>query len=230
MAQVHQSPPVTQADTVNDPDETHKSGGLRAKLKQKLFHHGSQKGESSESHNSADGPNESGKQDLNDGDSGAEVLGLMRTRTNSNESPSARKASPALERHITAISESDDEDEPETGHDLPPKLKRHISSVPVDDYDSEEEQPAPTPAKVQKQDSGIAGTDFEEVGIMRIPSDELSPPGADKSPQVSEHISTIPKSDEPRRKSPMSKLERTISSIPADDYDSDADQASYKFK
>lgn len=42
MAQVHQSPPVTQADTVNDPDETHKSGGLRAKLKQKLFHHGSQ--------------------------------------------------------------------------------------------------------------------------------------------------------------------------------------------
>lgn len=153
----------------------------------------------------------------------------MRTRTNSNESPSARKQSPALERHITAISESDDEDESERGRDLAPKLKRHISSVPVDDFDSEDEKPAPAPAKVQKQDSGIAGSDFEEVGIMRIPSDEV-PPSVEARPQVAEKIETIPKSDEPRQKAPMSKLERTISSIPADDYDSDGDQASYKFK
>lgn len=42
MAQVHQSSPPAQVDTANDQDDSHKSGGLRAKLKQKLFHHESQ--------------------------------------------------------------------------------------------------------------------------------------------------------------------------------------------
>ncbi|EME47864.1 hypothetical protein DOTSEDRAFT_51163 [Dothistroma septosporum NZE10] len=204
MAQAQQSSPLPQADAVNDHVESHKSGGIRAQLKQKLFHT-SHQDESSASHQADESP----VADAENGNSGAEVLGLMRTGTSSNESSSGRRQSPALERHITAISESDDEDEQETGRDLPPQLKRHISSVPVHDYDSENEQPAPILAKPRKQDSGITGSDFDGAGILRISSTERTIEAqlsTQQSPDVAEHISMMSEIDEPRRRDSLAKL------------------------
>ncbi|KXS98732.1 hypothetical protein AC578_10484 [Pseudocercospora eumusae] len=158
-----------------------------------------------------------------DTQSGLEVDGLLRA-----QSP-VKDKKPALERHISHIPQDDEEDNAAAEDYLKPgggfkdkiksKLKKTVSRESRGDPADDKTRAASPPKGHTRSSSGL-----EVTGSMRIDSNEDRGEDHSDKPGLIRRLTKSPRQDEqPRKPKSPSKLERTISSIPHDDYDSDGE-------
>lgn len=145
-----------------------------------------------------------------------EIDGLLRA-----QSP-VKDKKPALERHISHIPKDDEQDNaaaerPRSGHGSKEKFENMLKKSVSHDY--ENEQPISAP---QKKNPG-PGPALEVTGLMRMDSNEDEDDQQSSKPSLLRKITKSSEHEEQPRK-PTSRLERTISSIPQDDYDSDGER------
>lgn len=157
------------------------------------------------------------------GDSGLEVSEPLRLTSNSpSEHGPITVAKPALERHILYTpTESDDEEIVEDSNGIKSKLKKLKKHV------RHSHEKVPSDYTEKRHDSGNATSNFEISPGINVSDHINSAEYQTKAPTLERHVSSIGEDgllstaehEQPRGRS--LKLERHISGIPQDDYDSD---------